>query len=62
MDSFGLLVAGLHKTVIVSAATSMAMFGITIQDFLTNDVKSVITAVVTGTDDPPEKQIDEALG
>jgi type IV secretion system protein VirB6 len=40
----------------------MAMFGTSIQDFLTNDVQGVITAVFTGKDDPPEKQIDEALG
>ncbi len=32
----------------------MAMFGTSIQDFLTNDVKGVITTVVTGKDDPPE--------
>jgi len=62
-DSMMVLVTNMARAaLIVSVATSMAMFGTTIQDFLTNDVKGVITAVVTGKDDPPEKQIDEALG
>ncbi|RRU01981.1 type IV secretion system protein, partial [Stenotrophomonas sp. 278] len=62
-DSMMVLVTNMARAaLIVSVATSMAMFGTSIQDFLTNDVKGVITAVVTGKDDPPEKQIDDALG
>ena len=62
-DSMMALVTNMARAaLIVSVATSMAMFGTSIQDFLTNDVKGVITTVVTGKDDPPEKQIDEALG
>ncbi|MGH8039937.1 MAG: type IV secretion system protein [Pseudomonas sp.] len=62
-DSMMALVTNMARAaLIVSVATSMAMFGTSIQDFLTNDVKGVITTVVTGKDDPPEKQIDQALG
>jgi len=61
-DSMMALVTNMARAaLIVSVATSMAMFGTSIQDFLVKDVKGVISAVVTGKDDPPEKQIDEAL-
>jgi type IV secretion system protein VirB6 len=62
-DSMMALVTNMARAaLIVSVATSMAIFGRNVQDFLTKDVKGVIAAVVTGHDDPPEKQIDEALG
>jgi type IV secretion system protein VirB6 len=62
-DSMMALVTNMARAaLIVSVATSMAIFGTSIQEFLTKDVKGVISAVVTGKDDPPEKQIDQALG
>ena len=62
-DSMMAMVTNMARAaLIVSVATSMAIFGTRIQDFLVNDVKGVISAVVTGKDKPPEEQIDEALG
>ena len=62
-DSMMALVTNMARAaLIVSVATSMAMFGTDIQDFLVHDVKGVISTVVTGKDEPPEEQIDEALG
>lgn len=62
-DSMMALVTNMARAaLIVSVATSMAIFGTSIQDFLVNDVKGLISHVVTGNDDPPEKQIDDALG
>ncbi|WP_313347096.1 type IV secretion system protein [Stenotrophomonas sp.] len=62
-DSMMALVTNMARAaLIVSVATSMAIFGTSIQDFLTKDVKGVISTVVTGKNDPPEKQIDQALG
>ena len=53
---------GPFGTLIVRVATSMAMFGASIQDLLTNDTKGLNTTVVTGKIDPQERQIDEAVG
>lgn len=39
-----------RAALIVSVATSMAMFGSNLQKFLNEDVKSLITHVVTGKD------------
>jgi len=62
-DSMMALVTNMARAaLIVSVATSMAIFGTNIQDFLVDDVKGVISAVVTGKDKSPEEQIDEALG
>ncbi|WP_329913209.1 type IV secretion system protein, partial [Stenotrophomonas sp. SMYL82] len=46
---------------IVTVATSMAMFGSNLQKFLNEDVKGLITHVVTGKDQQPEDQIDKSL-
>ncbi|MFI8716585.1 type IV secretion system protein [Stenotrophomonas sp. NPDC077464] len=61
-DSMMALVTNMARAaLIVSVATSMAMFGTKIQDFLVDDVKGAISAVVTGKNKAPEEQIDEAL-
>lgn len=61
-DSMMVLVTNMARAaLIVSVATSMAMFGTNLQKFLTNDVKGVITHVVTGKDEKPEDQIDKSL-
>ncbi|MCO7487259.1 type IV secretion system protein [Stenotrophomonas maltophilia] len=41
--------------------SSMAMFGSNLQKFLNEDVKGLITHVVTGKDQQPEDQIDKSL-
>ncbi|MDQ7312231.1 type IV secretion system protein [Stenotrophomonas sp. Sm10] len=46
---------------IVAVATSMGMFGRDLHEFLTEDVKGLITHVVTGKDQKPEEQIDKSL-
>nr|WP_269202970.1 type IV secretion system protein [Stenotrophomonas maltophilia] len=46
---------------IVAVATSMGMFGRDLHEFLTEDVKGLITHVVTGKDEKPEAQIDKSL-
>ncbi|WP_459046988.1 TrbL/VirB6 family protein [Stenotrophomonas sp. PSU_St99] len=61
-DSMMVLVTNMARAaLIVSIATSMAMFGTNLQKFLTSDVKGVITHVVTGKDEKPEDQIDKSL-
>ncbi|CAM4182766.1 type VI secretion protein [Stenotrophomonas lactitubi] len=61
-DSMMVLVTNMARAaLIVSVATTMAMFGQNVQDFLNKDVKGLISHVVTGKDDPPEKQIDQSL-
>ena len=61
-DSMIALVTNMARAaLIVSVATSMSLFGRNIMEFLTHDVSGVITTVVTGDDDTPEEQIDEAL-
>ncbi|WP_260465426.1 type IV secretion system protein [Stenotrophomonas maltophilia] len=61
-DSMMVLVTNMARAaLIVSVATSMAMFGTNLQKFLTSDVKGVITHVVTGKDEKPEDQIDKSL-
>ncbi|WP_439426269.1 type IV secretion system protein [Stenotrophomonas sp. T8] len=54
--------AALIVTVATSIAmSSMAMFGSNLQKFLNEDVKGLITHVVTGKDQQPEDQIDKSL-
>ena len=61
-DSMMVLVTNMARAaLIVSVATSFAMFGTNLQKFLTNDVKGLITSVVTGKDEKPEDQIDRSL-
>lgn len=50
-----------RAALIVSIATSMAMFGGRVHDFLAKDVKNEISRVVTDSDKKPEDQIDDAL-
>ncbi|CAM0119203.1 hypothetical protein SMG44B_10510 [Stenotrophomonas maltophilia] len=45
----------------MAVATSMGMFGRDLHEFLTEDVKGLITHVVTGKDQKPEEQIDKSL-
>ena len=48
-----------RAALIVAVATSMGMFGRDLHEFLTEDVKGLITHVVTGRDEKPEAQIDK---
>ncbi|WP_363797297.1 type IV secretion system protein [Lysobacter firmicutimachus] len=62
-DSMMALVTNsLRATLIVGAATTMAMFGTPVQKFLSEDVKQEIHWVVTGDNTKPEDAIDESLG
>lgn len=62
-DSMMALVTDIARAaLIVTVATSMAMFGRGLHDFLTIDVKKEITYVVTGEDEKPEDLIDKNLG
>ena len=61
-DSMMVLVTNVARAaLIVSVATSFAMFGTSLQKFLTGDVKGVITTMVTGKNEKPEDQIDRSL-
>ncbi len=61
-DSMMILVTNMARAaLIVSVATSMAMFGGSLKNFLIKDVKNEITYVVTGKNDSPEDQIDTSL-
>jgi len=61
-DSMMALVTDMARAaLIVSIATSMAMFGGKLHDFLAKDVKNEISRVVTDSDKKPEDQIDDAL-
>jgi type IV secretion system protein VirB6 len=57
-----LVVNSLRATLILTVATSMAMFGTNLHGFLTKDVKNEINYVVTGSDASPEQSIDRNLG
>ena len=62
-DSMMVLVTNMARAaLIVSVATSMAMFGGSLKNFLIKDVKNEITYVVTGKDDTAEELIDRNLG
>ncbi len=61
-DSMMILVTNMARAaLIVSVATSMAMFGGSLKNFLIKDVKNEITYVVTGKNDSQEDQIDTGL-
>ncbi|GAB2315185.1 type IV secretion system protein [Stenotrophomonas geniculata] len=61
-DSMMILVTNMARAaLIVAVATSMGMFGRDLHEFLTEDVKGLITHVVTGKDQKPEQQIDKSL-
>ena len=61
-DSMIVLVTNMARAaLIVAVATSMGMFGRDLHEFLTEDVKGLITHVVTGKDQKPEEQIDKSL-
>jgi type IV secretion system protein VirB6 len=61
-DSMMALVTNMARAAfIVSVATSMAMFGGGLKQFLTKDVRDEITLVVTGKNESPEEQIDKSL-
>ncbi|WP_223497271.1 type IV secretion system protein [Stenotrophomonas indicatrix] len=61
-DSMMVLVTNMARAaLIVSVATSMAMFGGSLKNFLIKDVKNEITYVVTGKNDLPEDQIGRSL-
>jgi len=61
-DSMMILVTNMARAaLIVAVATSMGMFGRDLHGFLTEDVKGLITHVVTGKDQKPEEQIDKSL-
>lgn len=61
-DSMMVLVTNMARAAfIVSVATSMAMFGGSLKQFLTKDVRDEITWVVTGKNESPEEQIDKSL-
>ncbi|WP_188218757.1 type IV secretion system protein [Stenotrophomonas sepilia] len=61
-DSMMILVTNMARAaLIVAVATSMGMFGRDLHEFLTEDVKGLITHVVTGKDEKPEAQIDKSL-
>ncbi len=61
-DSMMILVTNIARAaLIVSVATSMAMFGGSLKNFLIKDVKNEITYVLTGKNDSPEDQIDTSL-
>nr|WP_303639186.1 type IV secretion system protein [Stenotrophomonas sp. 704A1] len=62
-DSMAALATDMARAaLIVTVATSMAMFGKDLQSFLTQDVQDEITYVVTGKDDTAEELIDRNLG
>lgn len=56
-----LVTSSLRAVFILTAATTMAMFGSDLHRFLNEDVKNEINHVVTGSDDSPEDQIDKNL-
>jgi len=62
-DSMMVLVTNMARAaLIVSIATSMAMFGQKLHDFLNTDVKNEIAYLITGKHDAPEDMIDKNLG
>ncbi|WP_315386979.1 type IV secretion system protein [uncultured Stenotrophomonas sp.] len=61
-DSMMALVTNMARAaLIISVATSMAMFGTSVSDFLTKDVGGLITRVVTGEGGTASDQIDKSL-
>lgn len=61
-DSMSALVMhSLKATLILTVATSMAMFGTGLHSFLNKEVKNEINFVVTGEEDGPEASIDKNL-
>ncbi len=61
-DSMAALATNMARAaLIVTVATSTAMFGRDLQSFLTQDVQDEITYVVTGKDDTAEELIDRNL-
>lgn len=56
-----LVMNSLRATFIVSVATSMSLFGASLHDLLTHDLKNEINYVITGEDGGPEAKIDENL-
>ncbi len=61
-DSMMALVTNMARAaLIISVATTMAMFGTSVNDFLTRDVGGLITRVVTGESGTAEDQIDKSL-
>lgn len=56
-----LVMNSLRATLVLTVATSMALFGSDLHDFITDDVKKEINWVVTGEDDGPERAIDRNL-
>ncbi len=62
-ESMTALVTNMARSAfIVSLATSMAMFGGEIQKFVLEDLKGLISFLITGKNVQPEEQIKEALG
>ncbi|MEN5286420.1 type IV secretion system protein [Stenotrophomonas lactitubi] len=62
-DSMSALMVDMARAaLIVTVATSMAMFGTKLQTFLTHDVQDQITYVVTGKNSTAEELIDKNLG
>ena len=61
-DSMALMMVNAAKAAfIVSAATSMAVLGVPVHTFVTENLRLEISEVVTGSSTPPEKQIDKNL-
>jgi type IV secretion system protein VirB6 len=61
-DSMMALVTSMARAaLIISVATTMAMFGTNLHEFLTSDVKQTIAHQITRSDKSPEEQIDESL-
>lgn len=58
----GLVINASKATLIVSVATSMAMFGTNMQTFLSQDLPNDITRMVTGEHESAADQIDENMG
>lgn len=56
-----LVMSSLRATLVLTVATSMALFGSDLHGFLTDTVKDEINWVVTGEDDGPERAIDRNL-
>ncbi|WP_239684242.1 type IV secretion system protein [Stenotrophomonas maltophilia] len=62
-DSMAALMTNMARAaLIVTVATSMAMFGTKLQNFLTGDVQDQITYIVTGKESTAEELIDKNLG
>ena len=61
-DSMALMMVNTAKAAfIVSVATSMAVFGVPLHTFVSENLRLEVTKVVTGVASSPEKQIDKNL-